>query len=326
MLASRVLGSVARLPPGFVRSLLDNMRFYGAVDGFLGTFRVSFTHWLEKTEQVLASAFGPFPWPEKVVCAAFVAGVVALVLRDRRRGTAKATPPAVAVRGVRPAMAALGALAVLAPAAMQVPDDLSLIDFRLITTATILGIAAIPPHLFVVPRRARFALGALTAAFLAIWTKQLSGTAGEVMETVRLVDRLQPTNRLLALPMHDASAYLDGRNAVLHYAAVHHTARHAGITSLFWGRFSPRLPVGYRQGQEPPHPFDWAPWELEDEQLLGFSHVLVRWPERADEARLHDLARHVNDLRDSGVLKTMACDGRSCLFEIVGPKVTARGR
>ncbi|MDF2694780.1 MAG: hypothetical protein K0S65_3163, partial [Labilithrix sp.] len=130
-----------------------------------------------------------------------------------------------------------------------------------------------------------------------------------------------PGDRLLALPMRDASAFLDPRNAVLHYSAVHHTARTSGVTSLFWGRFSPRLPVGYQPGREPAHPFDWAPWELADQQLQAFSHVIVRWPGPRDDARLRELGAHVKSLSEQGVLRTVACDGDCCLFQVALPKL-----
>jgi hypothetical protein len=328
VLGLRAAGGPPGLPAGIGRTLLENIQRYGVVAGTTGTFRVSSTHWLEKTEQVLASLLGPFPLPMKAAAAALVAVVVVLVLRSRSRTEAQGGGPGplpIPIRGLRPACAAFALAAVLAPAAMQVPDDLSLLDFRLITTATILAVAVVPPRAFATSAAARFGLAGAAALFLALWARQLEGAAGEVLHTVRLVDRLGPQDRLLALPMHDASAHLDERNAILHYAAVYHTARHGGVTSLFWGKFSPRLPVGYRPGLEPSHPPDWAPWELTDEQLQGFTHVVVRWPNEDDDARQHALAEHICLLVAHGTLTTVACDGDSCLLE-VGSLTASAGR
>lgn len=303
--ASRALGSVASLPPGLGAELARNVRIWGLYDGVVGTFRISFTHPLEKLNQIAANVLGPFPWRFKLILGL---GLLAILLTARRT-KAEALP------GIRPALVAFAVLAALAPAALQVPDDLSLLDFRLLTTAFVLALAAVPPLAF---GRGRLVL--VTAAFLAVWARQLGGAAEEVMRTVRLVDRLDPAARVLALPMHDASAWLDERNAVLHYAAVHHTARNAGVTSLFWARFSPRLPVGYRPGHEPPHPFDWAPWELEDAQLDAYTHVLVRWPHDDDEPRLHELARRVRELER---LRVVACDDDCCLYDVARPEIDA---
>jgi hypothetical protein len=310
------LGTGVRPGPDLhlARTLLDNVRAYGVLDGLVGTFRISFTSGFEKLGQVVASLLGPFPWREKVLVAVVAAFAVAV---HHRSATDVATP--LAARGVRPALGAFFLLAISAPAAIQVPDDLSLLDFRLITTATILCVAVLPRTAAdAAPKswRARLAIPVGVALALLLWARQLFGAASEVMDTVSLVERLGPRDRLLALPMHDASAYLDERNAVLHYAAVHQTARHGAVTSLFWGRFSPRLPVGYRDGAEPAHPPDWAPWMLREEELSGFSHLVVRWPEAEDDARLHELAARVERFSADERLRLVACRGASCLFAV----------
>ncbi|HVH46157.1 MAG TPA: hypothetical protein VM925_27595 [Labilithrix sp.] len=83
--------------------LLRNMHSYGLVSGFVGTFRISFSHWLEKLEQVVASLFGPFPFTQKIFCAVLALGVTFLAVRARGAdapGETESTPPVVsAVRG-----------------------------------------------------------------------------------------------------------------------------------------------------------------------------------------------------------------------------------
>lgn len=295
---ARAAGGGVPLPRGLGGLLLANARSYGVIAGTLGTFRVSFTHWLEKLNQIVASVLGPFPVGGKLLAAALLAFAFT-------RGSTKST----AVRGVGFACGAFAVLAALAPSAIQVPDDLSLLDFRLLTTAAVVGLAAVPPHWF---ERRRLAVSA--ALLLALWARQLRGAAGEVGETVRLVERLGPRDRVLALSMHDASAYLDERNSILHYAAVYHTVRNAGVTSLFWARFTPRLPIGYAAGHEPSRPPDWAAWETTDEQISDYSHLLVRWPEAEDDAPFQSLRARLVRLEASGVLERVASDGACTLF------------
>lgn len=292
----------AAFPPGFRGALFTNIRVHGLIAGGLGSFRVSFTHWLEKLDQIAASVLGPFPLAWKLVAA-----LLLVVMVRQLRTTHTATS------GVRAACLALGVAAVVAPAAVQVPDDLSLLDFRLITTATILGIAAIPPDTLA-PRR----VIAAAALLLLLWARQLRGAAAEVAQTTRLVAQLRPGDRLLALTLHDTSAYLDERNAILHYAPVYHTARSGGVTSLFWARFTPRLPIGYVPSREPRRPPDWAPWELTDEQIVDYTHVLVRWPAAEDDIRLHALEGRLEEYRRRGKLTSLASDGDCSLFAI-GP-------
>jgi hypothetical protein len=315
LVGARLAGAGAKMPPGLGAMLLANVRRYGVEDGVIGTFRVTFTHWLEKLDQVMASVVGPFPLPLKGVAASVIAAVALADWRVRRgRRRSEGDPRARAVPGARVAVVALGVAAILAPAALQIPDDLSLLDFRLITTATLVSVILLPPGLLD-PRRTLVA-GVGGVLLLCLWARQLGGAAGEIMQTVRLVERLGPEDSVLALPMHDESAYMDERNEILHYAAVYHTARTGGVTSLFWGKFSPRLPVGYRTGQAPPAPADWSPWEMTEEQLLHYTHVVVRWPAPGEDERLLALARRIGALERAGSLRPLASDGACALFAV----------
>ncbi len=123
--------------------------------------------------------------------------------------------------------------------------------------------------------------------------------------------------RSCLLRMHDTSAYLDERNSILHYAPVFHTARTGGVTSLFWASYTPRLPVGY-SSEGPRRPPDWAPWELREEELADYTHVLVRWPVADDDIRLHSLRDRIEQYRNKGVLTTIATDG-NCSLMAIGP-------
>lgn len=308
--AGKPMGEVAR-------ELVANVRAYGLVPGTVGTFRLSFTDAVEKGEMIVANVVGTFPRREKILVAAVLGLVVATVgvTAYGRSAHARALP----VRGARPAIVGLAVVAVLAPDAIQVPDDMSLFDFRMLTLATILGVAVVPPHL-AFARPARLAIVVFATVYGLLWFRQLHGLAGEMAAVVRLVDRLSPNHRLLAVPLRDRSAYLDERNAVMHYVPVFHTVRNAGMTSLFWGKFIPRLPVGYRPGAEPAHPADWAPWELVEGHLDGFTHVLVPRPsDDDDDPGLRDAYATVARLLRDGRLTSLACDGDWCLYRVAAP-------
>ena len=308
LVGSRLAGASTKVPPGLGALLVQYVHEYGVVDGTLGTFRITFTPWLEKVEVVYAAIVGPFPFACKLLIAAILALVVVVDWRLREPSSSHA------LRGVRPAVLALAVAAILAPAALQVPDDLSLIDFRLITTAITVGVVLVPPGLLRTGRVWVFA-GAV-AALLLLWQRQLAGAAGELMQTVRLTGRLAEDDVVLALSMHDESAYPDEGNEVLHYGAVYHTARTGGVTSMFWGKFSPRLPVGYQPGRGPPAPGDWTPWDVTDEQMTHYTHLLVRWPSAGDDPRLVSLAARVTKLESEGALERVATDGSCELFSI----------
>jgi hypothetical protein len=311
---SRTLGSVARVPEEIRARLLDNITRHGLASGFVDTFRVSFSSPTLQTDYVLAALLGPFPPRVKAACGlVFAFAIFVALFAHMRDPFAETERPR---RGVRPACALFALAVMVAPAAIQIPNDLSRLEFRLITTAVLLSVAALPPHAWARARAPRWALACAAAALLAVWARQLGGISSELAPAVHLMARLGPSDRLLSLPMHDDSAYLEDANSVLHYDAMFHTARTGGITSLFWAKFSPRLPIGYRPLKEPAHPPDWAPWALEETQLTSYTHVFVRWPAPDEEARTHELAARVVRMRDAGVLVPLACEGGCCLFAV----------
>lgn len=334
VIASASFGAMMTLSPSpttsagdsLSRLWLANIKAYGVVSGSLGTFRVSFTHPAEKLDQIIATVLGPFPRTLKMVVALSALAVVAWTCRlwRKRARSVKSRDAGDSIRtATQIATVLFMTVAVLAPSAVQVPDDLSLIDFRLLATAFLPCVVVMLNPRFFERAEARWPLFAFALGGLLLWGQALRGAASEGMQTVRLVDQLHPSDRLLALPMDDQSDFLDERNAVLHYSAVYHTVHNGGVTSLFWGRFSPRLPIGYSRDNEPRHPFDWTVWTLEDEMLRDYSHVLVRWPEPLSRpgAELGDprrrLAERIRGLEERGVLHRMGCDGEACLFSIV---------
>jgi hypothetical protein len=115
--------------------------------------------------------------------------------------------------------------------------------------------------------------------------------------------------------MHDRSDYLDGDNQVLHYAPVLHTARTGGVTSLFWGRYTPHLPVGYRAGFEPLRPPTWQPQEWTVAQLRAATHVLVTFPDDEDVDERHEAVARLEQLRSS-LLREVARNSRGALYEV----------
>ena len=149
---------------------------------------------------------------------------------------------------------------------MQKPDDICYIDMRLYAIAFALFLAAFPRQ-WASSARARIALGALGAMFVGVWGWSIIGAGEEARAAIDLAARLGPNDRVLALSFHDRSAYLDEENAVMHYLPVHHTALSGGSTTLFWGKFSRHLPIGWAPHQEPPHPQCWYPEQFNDAQL-----------------------------------------------------------
>jgi len=178
--------------------------------------------------------------------------------------------------------------------------------------AFLLAVACVDPRWFE-PFWARIAMSVFATVVLGAWAVGLRGGAGEAMQVVRLLDRLPSSATVLALPFHDRSEYLDEDNSITHYFPVYFTALRGGVTSLFWGKYSHHLPVGYLPGREPLRPPDWDPSRFTRAELEHASNVLVEWPDRDDRDSRQVGARRLESELSDGFSR-LACDGRWCLY------------
>src|SRR5262249_32799854 len=108
--------------------------------------------------------------------------------------------------------------------------------------------------------------------------------------------------------------WLDDQNNNLHYAPVWHTARTGGATSLFWAKYSERLPIGYRPEFDRPRPPDWQAWAFTGADLPSFTHLLLCEPDLDDEDRRQDAFRRVREAERQGKLERLGSSGRWTLY------------
>jgi len=283
----------------------------GLLDGVVRTLGVQWNGLDAKVGFVVATVLGPLPRAAKLGVGLAILGLVAVAVSARKQAPARAsTGPEPRAYG----LTALGflALVVATPTAVRVPDDICLLDFRLYVVAFMLAVAWVSPRAFE-PRRARVAVTVFVTALTVMWGRQLHGAAREARTVVSLVERLDPKESLLALPFHDRSEFLDEDNSVTHYFPVYYTALRGGVTSLFWGKYSHHLPVGYQAGREPVRPPDWDPSKFTRAELLAASHVLVEWPDPDDGDAPATGATRLRGELASG-FTAEGCDGRWCLY------------
>ena len=275
---------------------------------------------IAKGAYVLLALVGTFPAPLKVAAAgalAAVAGAAALARSGTGSGGTEARARGrTSLEGAerRRDLLAAGAflvVALAAPAAVKRPSDLAFLDYRLVTVAVTVLLAHVRlPRRPLVDGVTWAAAGVATAA----WAFTFTGLRGEQRSVARLLSGLEPGHRLLALPIDPGSRYLDERNTATRYWPLWHTITNGGLTSSFWGRFSPHLPVGYREGEGFPSPHDWRPWEVTSAHLAFATHVLIAFPDDAEG----EWALLLQELRArvSARARSVVCEDRLCLFTL----------
>jgi hypothetical protein len=305
-------GHLASLPPGALTAHIAND---GPWTGLVAALGARWSPPGEKLHLLAATVLCPFPLYGKILVGIVLAGIVTAAWTSRRewppeREQGKSVPVRVSFAW---ALVGFAILSAMTPSSLSAPDEICLVDLRAIAVLVALSAAAIDPRVFA-PARARVALALGSGIVTILWARQLAGVAAEGEQVLRLVRRLDASEVLLALPFHDRSEYLDDSNGLTHYLPVYHTVLNGGVTSLFWGRFSHHLPVGYRPGQEPPHPPDWRPWDFTERDLASASSILVEWPDADDD---EEARRGATRLRWAlgWRFAPVACEGRWCLYE-----------
>lgn len=287
-----------------------NVRTFGLADGIVATFRLSWAPASAHAKMALATLLGPFPGSVKALIAvAFVLLAVTVVVTARAKGRPSRSRAAFLI-----ATLIFVAATFASPTAIQVPDDMCLIEFRLYVLVFVF-LASLVPESWFHARASQLALCAVSVLVVSTWTWALFGAGGEAHAASALAERLGKDDRVLALSFHDQSDYLDEENAVLHYLPVMHTALNGGTTTLFWGKFSRHLPIGYRPGREPPHPLTWKPEEWNPAQLRAATHVLVSLPTADDSLEKQRAAARLLE-QDGRAIRRVACDGNFCLFKV----------
>jgi len=304
-------GHLAALPSGLFAQHVANEGVWAGVTCALGA------RWStpgEKFELLAATVFCPFPPFGKILVGVVFASISVALWSGRSAKESKEARRALSPVRVSFVWALVGfaILTAVLPTSLSAPDDICLIDFRAMVVLAALSLAAIDPRVFA-PTRARRALVFGSAMVLALWARQLAGVAAEGQQVLRLVRRLGPSDVLLALPFHDRSQYLDDSNGLTHYLPVYHTVLNGGVTSLFWGKFSHHLPIGYRPGKQPPHPPDWRPWEVDAQDLAAASSVLVEWPDPDEDEQAREGAGRLR-VGLAGHFDSVACEARWCLY------------
>jgi hypothetical protein len=296
-------------------ALAAAIRRSGLYDGTVQTLGIQWNTFETKGAFIVATVLGPLPRDAKVLIGVAIVSLSAVVWSARKQRVASVAAPASGLPYGLAVLAFFG-LAVATPAAIRLPEDICLVDFRLYVIAFMLALALVDARWFD-PRPARVGVALFGALVLAVWGRQLAGAAGEATAVLRLVERLEPTRTVLALPFHDRSEFLDENNSVTHYFPVYYTALRGGVTSLFWGKFSRHLPVGYRDGREPLRPPDWDPSRFTRAELLATSNVLVEWPDPDDGDLPVSGAARLRDELARG-FTAMGCEGRWCLYQSPG--------
>ncbi len=210
---------------------------------------------------------------------------------------------------------AFGIFTCLVPWGIQVPSEITWLNFRLISLAFALLLPLVPPGLFAIPRASR-ALTALACGFLINFTVHAIGFNHEAASPIRLLARVPNNETVLSLVFRSRSAYYAKGIRVAHFLPMYFTILDGGICTQFWARYTEHLPIDYRSGKRPAQPDDWSPQNFDETKHLKDSGYVLLQRTTEDDPRgtQNDAARAEQKLSLRADL--VDCDGVWCLYKV----------
>ncbi len=287
------------------------------IDEVTGILHIDWGTPLRKLDYAYLAFVGALTLPRKMAVMAGALTVVGVAVASRaREANEPAARPTPAVRtATARTLTAYWALCLVIPSAIQVPSDISFLDYRIIAVTAAISLAFVDERLFA-SRAARGALALFAALVTGLWVRTITAVGNEARAVEALVGRLDSRAVLLALPIDDTSREIDEGNTVGHYWPMLHTIQNGGLTSQFWGKFTHHLPIGYRDGRALPAPDDRHPWEATRAQIHAFTHVVVSYPDENADAAQRTGASAIRAVLATDAT-VVACDGRSCLYAVL---------
>jgi hypothetical protein len=205
----------------------------------------------------------------------------------------------------------------LIPWGIQVPSEITYLNFRLISLAFALLLPLVPPRWFEVPR-ARVGLTGMAIVFFANFTVHAIGFNREAASPVRLLARVPSKDLVLSLVFRSRSSYFAKGLRLTHFLPMYFTILDGGICSQFWAKYTEHLPIDYRAGKRPAQPDDWSPQNFDETKHLKDAAYVLLQRATPDDPRGTQTQAARAEQKLSLRTTLVACDGVWCLFHVNG--------
>jgi hypothetical protein len=220
-----------------------------------------------------------------------------------------------AARGYARTVFAFGLFTCLIPWGIQVPSEITWLNFRLISLAFSLTLPLISPRWFDVAS-GRAALTGLTGVYFLNFAINAVGFNHEARSAIRLLDRVPNHETVLSLVFRGRSSYFAKGARITHFLPMYFSVLDGGVCSQFWARYTEHLPIDYRPGKRPAQPDDWSPAHFDEtKHLRDVSWVLLQRTTADDPKSAQNEAAKA-ELKLTQRADLTACDSIWCLYHV----------
>jgi len=210
---------------------------------------------------------------------------------------------------------AFALFAVLLPWGVNVPSEITYLNFRIISLAFALLLPLVPPRWFSIPN-ARRALNGLAAAFLLNFTVHAIGFNHEARAPLNLLARVPNHEVVLSVVFRSRSSYFAKGFRMTHFLPMYFTILDGGVISQFWAKYTEHLPIDYKPGKKPAQPDDWSPQSFDETRHLHDADWVLFQRATPDDPKglQNDAIRAEQRLNNRADL--VESDGGWCLYRV----------
>lgn len=307
-LGGDVLGATLR-PPN-VRSALQDAQGFEFLNA---VFRITWYDPLVTLNYVAWTVFGPFRWGGVLLAAVALAGFGTRVWwLEKGRERPRLAPR---IARVRRAAVSFALIALLMPWGIEVPAEITYINFRMLSLAFALLLAFVSPSRFD-SRGGRRALAAYCIFALSTFAWRAFAFGREAGPPFRLLTLANRSGVLVPLMFHGTSESFAKGFRLAHFLPMYFTVDQGGISSQFWARYTEHLPVGYVPGKQPLEPPDWFPDRFDPkEHLRDATWVLLEQASLDDPSSTVAASARTKSALEAATTR-IACEGRWCLYRV----------
>jgi hypothetical protein len=204
---------------------------------------------------------------------------------------------------------------VLLPWGINVPSEVTYLNFRVISLAFALLMPLVPPRWFSIPN-ARRALNWVATAYLLNFTVHAVGFNYEARAPIHLLSRVPTREVVLSLVFRSRSSYFAKGFRLTHFLPMYFTVLDGGVCSQFWAKYTEHLPIDYRPGKRIAQPDDWSPQNFDETKHLHDSDWVLFQRATADDPKggQNDAIRAEQKLNQRA--DVVECDGGWCLYKV----------
>lgn len=164
------------------------------------------------------------------------------------------------------------------------PTEITFINFRLLTVASILLFALFPKDYFHFNKQHLLFPSLLVFKLFTIFIILISFQI-ETSNLFKMIKQIPKSKKLHTIIYENEVPYLAKMFRATHFMPMYYMVLQDGITTQFWAGYTKHLPIAYRENRSLPNGGDWQPYNTSTTHVKQYDYHLIREPKHAGHSK-----------------------------------------